>query len=104
MLRSAFIANIGANFSAEQLIFVDESAKDERSLARRYGYAMRNSPAVKKNVFVRGKRYTILPAMSLDGIIALDVMEGSCDKKRFEKFIISQVVCMYDHSFAIQIL
>jgi hypothetical protein len=71
---------------------VDESSKDERTLSRRYGYALMNTRAVKKNVFVHGKRYTVLSDMSLDGIIALDVMEGSCDKKRFEKFIISQVV------------
>ena len=74
---------------------MDESAKDERTLTRRYGYSLMNTRAVKKNVFVRGKRYAILPAMSLDGIIALDVMEGSCDKKKFEKFIISQVVCSF---------
>ena len=48
--------------------------------------------AVKKNVFVRGKRYTILPALSLDGFIAVEIMVGSYDKK-FEDFIMSQVVC-----------
>jgi len=47
---------------------------------------------VKKAVFVRGTRYTILPALSLDGIIALDIMEGSCDKQKFKEFIMNQVV------------
>lgn len=83
---------MGSNYSGDQLIFIDESAKDERTLSRQYGYSLRNTRAVKKNVFVRGKRYTILPALSLDGIIALDIIEGSCDKHRFNQFIMNQVV------------
>jgi hypothetical protein len=49
---------------------------------------------VKKTVFVRGKRYTILPALSLDGIIGLDIMEGSYDKQKFKDFIMDKVVCI----------
>jgi len=73
LLRSSFIANIGESYSP---IFLDKSAKDERSLSRGYGYT--NSRAHKKIVFVRGKRYTILPALTTEGIIAVNVMEGSC--------------------------
>jgi hypothetical protein len=43
-------------------------------------------------VFIRGKRYTLLPALSLDGIIAVDIMEGSCTKEKFKEFVIFQVV------------
>jgi len=43
-------------------------------------------------VFVRGKRYTILPALTLEGFVAVDVFEGSCDKKRFVDFVLDQVV------------
>jgi len=34
-----------------------------------------------------------LPALSLQGIIAVDIMEGSCTKEKFREFIISNVVC-----------
>ena len=84
--------NIGMYFHPEQLIFIDESAKDERTLCRQYGYSPRNQAAIKKVVFLRGVRYTILPALSLDGIIALDIMEGSCNKEKFRNFILSKVV------------
>ena len=87
------MVNMGSQYSAEQLIFIDESAKDERTLSRMYGYSLMNVRAVKKNVFVRGKRYTILPALSLDGFIAVEIVVGSYDKKKFEDFIMSQVVC-----------
>jgi len=57
-----------------------------------YGYSPINTRARKSVVFVRGKRYTILPALSLEGFIAVDVIEGSCDMKRFQTFILTQVV------------
>ncbi|CAB4384814.1 unnamed protein product [Rhizophagus irregularis] len=34
LLRSTFIAKVGRNYKPEQLIFMDEAAKDERSLSR----------------------------------------------------------------------
>ena len=51
-----------------------------------------NTRAEKKVVFVRGKRYTILPTLTLQGFIAIDIMEGSCTKERFKNFVISDVV------------
>lgn len=92
ILRGAFIAHMGENYTANQLIFLDEASKDERSLSRGYGYSLKNTRAVKKSVFIRGKRFTILPALSLDGIIAVDIIEGNCTKERFKQFIINQVV------------
>jgi hypothetical protein len=90
LLRSAYMVNMGSQYSAEQLIFIDDSAKDERTLSRMYGYSLMNVRVVKKNVFVRGKRYTILPALGLDGFIVVEIMVGSYDKKKFEDFIMSQ--------------
>ncbi|CAG8788925.1 4255_t:CDS:1, partial [Cetraspora pellucida] len=53
IVRSAFIAKIGMNYKPEQLIFLDESSKDERSLTRYYGYAIANARARKSCVFLR---------------------------------------------------
>ena len=95
ILRGYYIMTIGMYFQPEQLIFVDESAKDERTSCRQYGYSPRNQAAIKKVVFLRGIRYTMLPALSLDGIIALDIMEGSCNKERFRNFILAKVVSFF---------
>ena len=91
ILRGAFIASIG-QYRTDQLVFMDESAKDERTMTRLYGYSKINSRASKKIVFIRGKRYTLLPALTEQGIIAVDIMEGSCTKQRFKEFVVSQVV------------
>ncbi|PKB98454.1 hypothetical protein RhiirA5_262809, partial [Rhizophagus irregularis] len=66
--------------------------KDERTLTRLYGYSPRNIRACKKVVYVRGKRYTILPALTLDGFVAVDVFEGACDKNKFINFVLNKVV------------
>ncbi|CAG8617014.1 2299_t:CDS:2 [Acaulospora morrowiae] len=68
LLRSAFIAKIGNGYVPEQFVFLDESAKDE------------------------DKRYTILPALTIDGIVAVEIIERSYDKKKFEDFIYTQVI------------
>ena len=92
IIRSHYLGIIGENYTSNQLIFLDESAKDERSLSRLYGYSPRSTRACKKVVFIRGKRYTILPALTLDGFVEVDIFEGSCDRKRFVDFILNQVV------------
>ncbi len=77
------------------MIFIDESAKDERTSTRSYSYSPINIRAKKSIIFIKGKRYTILLTLSLKGIIAVDIMEESCDKKRFQTFILTQLVRIF---------
>jgi hypothetical protein len=48
-------------------------------------------PLKKLHLFVENVIH-FLPALSLDGIIAVDIMEGGCTKEKFKEFVISQVV------------
>jgi hypothetical protein len=54
-LREAFVVEIG-QYSAEQTVFVDESAVDKRTPARRYGRALSGRRAEMRGHFVRGTR------------------------------------------------
>jgi len=92
-MRAYYLDVIGKHYTSNQLIFLDESAKDEKSLSRLYEYSLRNTRACKKVVFVHRKRYTILPALTLDRFIAVNVFEGACDRKKFVDFVLNQVVC-----------
>jgi hypothetical protein len=96
LLRADFIYNIGVEFRPEQLIFLDESSKDERTITRNFGYSFSNHIAAKKVVFVRGTRYTILPALTINGFIACDIIRDSCTKEGFRTFILSQVVSKFN--------
>ncbi|GES76488.1 homeodomain-like protein [Rhizophagus clarus] len=92
LLRADFIYTIGIEFQPRQLIFLNESSKDDRTLSRNYGYSFSNQSAVKKVVFLQSTRYTILPALIIDGFIACDIIKGSYSKARFRTFILSQVL------------
>ncbi|KAL3666625.1 hypothetical protein V7S43_008247 [Phytophthora oleae] len=50
----------------EQLVFLNETAKDSRDGERRYSWSKRNTPAVVTLPFVRGERVSVLAAMSTD--------------------------------------
>ncbi|GBB99685.1 hypothetical protein RclHR1_00360034 [Rhizophagus clarus] len=57
IIRAHYLATIGEHYTQNQLIFLDESAKDERK-----------------------------------GFVAVDIFEGSCDRKKFVDFVLDQVV------------
>ncbi|KIJ58591.1 hypothetical protein HYDPIDRAFT_67322, partial [Hydnomerulius pinastri MD-312] len=52
-----------------------------------YGWSPKGSRARRRDFFVRGKRYSILPALSRSGILAVDVFERPLTTKSFNQFI-----------------
>jgi len=68
---------VTSNYTAEQCIWLDESSKDDRTLSRQFGRSLAGQRAVDVTPLERGIRYSILPALTLDGYIALRVVEGS---------------------------
>ena len=75
--RSDWLHNITANYSADQLVFLDESSKDDRTILRRYGWALRGQAPVDVVSLNRGIRCSILPALTVDGYMAVRAVEGS---------------------------
>jgi hypothetical protein len=92
----------------EMLMFGDEAAKDERTLIRKFGHSkigtrfasftdqyqswLIHTRCIQRKCFVRGKRYSILPILTLDGIIAYDIIEGPVTSERFVQFLQEHVV------------
>jgi transposase len=92
--RSAFMNRIADEVpDANMLMFIDEAAKNQRTSGRNSGWSLVGKRCVARQVFVRGQRYSILPLLTLDGIIAYDVIEGSVTGERFLEFIRDYVVC-----------
>jgi hypothetical protein len=75
-----------------EFVTVDESSKDERTFSRRYGRAAIGEAAHFSDVFVRGNRYSLVAAMSIEGYLAARVIEGSFDTESFFDFIIDDLV------------
>ena len=87
----------------DMLMFGDEVHKDERTSNRHTGWSHQGSRCVQRKCFVQGKRFSILPIITLDGIIAHDIIEGSVTSEKFHEFLHELVVCicfplcMYTH-------
>jgi transposase len=90
--REEWITFVNTHFFDHQIICTDESYKDARTHTRHFGWAMRGEIAFELSPFIRGERYSILPALTVDGFIALTVIEGSVDGDAFAQFIINDVV------------
>jgi len=76
-----------SQYTADQLVFTDESYCDKRNTARLTGWSKRGTKAVVPAPFKRGRRYSILPALSLDGILDIVVIEGAVNTNVFMEFI-----------------
>lgn len=91
--RAAFMNRIAEIITDPyMLMFADESAVDKRTSARRRGWAPLASRCVQRVCFVRGQRYSLLPILTLDGIITFKLFEGSVTGERFLEFLREFVV------------
>lgn len=94
--RAVFRYMIGkVALDPNMLMFLDEASKDERTPGRTKGWSLRGTRVYQRRCFVRGKRYSILPAITLDGIVAREIIDGSVTTERFCQFLCTHVVCLY---------
>ncbi|KAJ2932452.1 hypothetical protein H1R20_g4639, partial [Candolleomyces eurysporus] len=86
LLRAMWQAEY-AHYPAEYFVWLDESSVDDFTNLRMDGWASLGRACVSCETFIRGQRYSVLPALTTDGILALDIFEGSVNKERFISFI-----------------
>jgi hypothetical protein len=77
----------------EMLMFADEASKDERMSNRWKGWSRRGTRCAQRKCFVWGRRFSILPILTLDGILAHDIIEGSVTMEKFIGFLCELMVC-----------
>ncbi|GAO48807.1 hypothetical protein G7K_2976-t1 [Saitoella complicata NRRL Y-17804] len=76
-----------AYYTKDQLIFLDESAVDERSAHRKFGCAPAGNRAIEDRTLTHSKRWSALPALTPTGLRALWFFQGSFNADRFVEFI-----------------
>ena len=86
-LRLQYQADIGENYPPETLVFVDEAACNRLTTNRKRGWAPIGKRARRHDYFVRGQRYSILPAISLNGVLHLDILSCSWTAEEFRSFV-----------------
>lgn len=102
--RLAYKQYVGDHFLPEQLVFVDESGVNRIASKRSYAWSPVGTRARRRDFFIRGKRYvamcsdllyvlmglsrfSVLPALSLDGVLHMDVLKCSWKGNTFYNFI-----------------
>jgi transposase len=81
-----------AQYLPHELMFIDETSKDERTQCRRWGRAKKSCRACMRGPFVRGRRFTVVAALTLDGVVAGHVVEGSLRRNGYLHFLEHSVV------------
>jgi len=90
-LRSEWIRKL-ADYNASQLLFLDESAANERTGDRKYGWAPIGITPVEYTPIKRSERWSILPVYSSDGFLVWEIIQGSWTKATFNEFVHEQVL------------
>ena len=70
-------------YTAEQMVVLDESSKDNRTLIRRYGHALCGNEPILTVSLDRGVCYSILLALTFNGYLAVQAVKGSIDGEEF---------------------
>lgn len=80
------------DWEPEQLIFMDESAAHERTGDRKYAWSPKGVDAGVNTLFKRSKRWSILPAYTINGYIVWKVHHGSITEAIFNDFVRYEVL------------
>ena len=90
-LRADFITRM-AQFAPEELGFIDEVSKDERTVGRRFGRSKRGTRARQSQPFVRGRRTSTVGVLTTEGFVSSLAVEGSLTKAVFLRWMEHSVV------------
>ena len=74
------------------MIFLDESAANEKSAHRKYGWAPIGTTPHVYSPAKRSERWSILPAYAADGFVAWQIIQGSFNTELFNDFVRNQVL------------
>lgn len=73
-------------------MFLDESAANERTMDRKYGWSPVNTPAVVTEPLKRSEKWSILPVYTVDGFISWEIFQGSYTTEKFNEFVRNWVI------------
>ena len=69
----------------DQLVFVDETSKDGRHSIRKFARSLKGTPAIVNLPTTRGKRVSVLAAMTTTGFKGYVTTEGTYDRQKFHE-------------------
>jgi hypothetical protein len=73
-------------------MYIDESAANERSLDRKFGWSPKGVPARVVSSAKRSKKWSILPVYTYEGFVAWEIIHGSYNSELFVNFLRHRVI------------
>ena len=74
-------------FSAEMLVFIDETGADRKNIIRQHGYSLRGKPLCNQIMLVRGERVSAIACIVVDGLLDVMTVRGTTDGDTFYEFV-----------------
>jgi len=82
-----------AQYSSEELGFIDKTSKNDKTAARSCGRSRKGRRAIMRSQFVHGLRLFATALLTVDGVAASKVVEGSMTRDLYLQFLENHVVC-----------
>ena len=74
-------------YDVDMFVFVDETGADRRNSLRKFGYSLRGKPATDHSLLVRGERISAIACISVNGLLDVKTVRGTCTGDTFYDFI-----------------
>lgn len=103
-LRRVFRARLQQNYHAEQIVAIDESACNERTSDRKYGWGPIGEAVELEYSMKRSERWSVLPAMTIDGYLAHRIFQGSITSEIMEDFLEHQVLPLCTRNYHVLLM
>jgi hypothetical protein len=88
------IVQVG-HYGQPTVTFTDEASKDDRAHSCTHSYSNVGTRCAECSVTIHGSRISVLPLLTLDSIVAYDLIEGAVSSACFVRFLREQVVCLF---------
>ena len=83
-----------AEWNADQLVFINESAANERTSDRKYGWAPVGATPHVSRPFKCSERWSLLPAYMIEGFVTWEILQGSFTAQSFKNFIENKLLLL----------
>ena len=78
-------------YDPAMFVWMDETGCDQRN-SRRCGCGVRGIPPRDHRLLIRGVRYSGITVMSMEGILDVQLVEGSVNGDKFEEFVTETLI------------
>ena len=91
--RQDFVDYISdGGFTPDQLVYVDETAHDRTDFSRGYGWSLKGTQAAAARSGNRGKKFLMVAALGIDGMLVTRTVEGAFNSSSFYDFVPDDLV------------